>query len=396
MRNRDRNLHGLELARLAVRNHGSGKQKNRGQKNEGSRRGEGSRTGSPQQTRDYSLRFNCRHLSVLHFSACFLHRSQRATRTWCVSRSLVKLFDRPSAGSQSSAHAQVSFDLLRGRTLPYIDNLVNLLIDRRDAIAAEERLRVLVPGGVAYVQRGGRWIQFRKPAAGYIDEWTHFLHGPDNNSIAKDLVVDTPRHLQWVNEPAHARSHEHFQTVSASVSANGRFFSIVDEGPTLAVALPAKNQLVARDAFNGVLLWKRPIGQWESHLRLFRGGPAWLARRLVAVKDRVYVTLGYDQPVTALDGATGETIVTFTGSEQASEIVVAGGTLFVVISDPEAQAAREKARRFGKDAPQAGQKIVQRNLDIQPTIKVRPGWPLRVIVHKDLVLRPYEERRSAR
>lgn len=38
---------------------------------------------------------------------------------------------------------------------------------------------------------------------------------------------------------------------------------------------------------------------------------------------------------------------------------------------------------------QAGQQITQKNLNIQPTLKVRPGWPLRVIVHKDLVLRPY-------
>lgn len=38
---------------------------------------------------------------------------------------------------------------------------------------------------------------------------------------------------------------------------------------------------------------------------------------------------------------------------------------------------------------QAGQQITQKNLNIQPTIKVRPGWPLRVIVHKDIVLRPY-------
>lgn len=37
----------------------------------------------------------------------------------------------------------------------------------------------------------------------------------------------------------------------------------------------------------------------------------------------------------------------------------------------------------------AGQQITQKNLDIQPTITVRPGWPVRVIVHKDLVLRPY-------
>jgi len=37
----------------------------------------------------------------------------------------------------------------------------------------------------------------------------------------------------------------------------------------------------------------------------------------------------------------------------------------------------------------AGQRLVERNLNVQPTITVRPGWPLRVIVHKDLVLKPY-------
>lgn len=57
------------------------------------------------------------------------------------------------------------------------------------------------------------------------------------------------------------------------------------------------------------------------------------------------------------------------------------------------EALRESAQG---SANQAGQNIVQRNLDIPPTIKIRPGWPLRVIVHKDLVLRPYEERRAAR
>ena len=38
---------------------------------------------------------------------------------------------------------------------------------------------------------------------------------------------------------------------------------------------------------------------------------------------------------------------------------------------------------------QAGQQITEKSLGIQPTITVRPGWPLRVIVHKDLVLQPY-------
>ena len=42
-----------------------------------------------------------------------------------------------------------------------------------------------------------------------------------------------------------------------------------------------------------------------------------------------------------------------------------------------------------ESANQVGQRIVEKNLNIQPTITVRPGWPLRVIVHKDLVLQPY-------
>jgi type IV secretion system protein TrbI len=38
---------------------------------------------------------------------------------------------------------------------------------------------------------------------------------------------------------------------------------------------------------------------------------------------------------------------------------------------------------------QVGQEITRRNLDIQPTITIRPGFPVRVIVNKDLVFRPY-------
>lgn len=42
-----------------------------------------------------------------------------------------------------------------------------------------------------------------------------------------------------------------------------------------------------------------------------------------------------------------------------------------------------------ESANQAGQRITERNLNLQPTITIRPGWPLRIIVNKDLILRPY-------
>ncbi|MGV6876439.1 TrbI/VirB10 family protein [Pseudochelatococcus sp. B33] len=39
---------------------------------------------------------------------------------------------------------------------------------------------------------------------------------------------------------------------------------------------------------------------------------------------------------------------------------------------------------------EVGQQITRRNLNIQPTLKVRSGFPVRVIVNKDLILRPYQ------
>lgn len=50
------------------------------------------------------------------------------------------------------------------------------------------------------------------------------------------------------------------------------------------------------------------------------------------------------------------------------------------------RAIRESAQQNGA---RAGDQLVARNLDVQPTLKVRPGWPLRIVVHKDLVLRPW-------
>jgi type IV secretion system protein VirB10 len=39
---------------------------------------------------------------------------------------------------------------------------------------------------------------------------------------------------------------------------------------------------------------------------------------------------------------------------------------------------------------QAGQQVVERELNIQPTLTIRPGLPVRVIVNRDLILEPYQ------
>ncbi len=229
-------------------------------------------------------------------------------------------------------YGKVSVDTFDGKRLPYVDNLVNLLVaDELGDVTMEEVIRVLAPLGVAWI--GNEKIV--KPWPNEIDEWTHFLHGADNNAVARDTVVGPPKRYQWISGPRWARGHDHLSSLSAMVSSKGRLFCIIDEAPAASVAFDAQWRLVARDAFSGVLLWKRTIEPWEGHFRPFRTGPAALARRLVAVGDRVYVTLGYGKPITILDAATGATIRECEQTASAMEIAFHEGVLFAVVGDRE-------------------------------------------------------------
>lgn len=52
------------------------------------------------------------------------------------------------------------------------------------------------------------------------------------------------------------------------------------------------------------------------------------------------------------------------------------------------RALRESAQQ---NAARAGEQITGRNLEVKPTLRVRPGWPVRLILSEDLVLQPWKE-----
>ena len=250
-------------------------------------------------------------------------------------------------------YGPVSVDTLDGKQLPYIDNVVNLVVaSGKRQVASEEIARVLAPRGVVLSQAGPLdtpqltldarspaglegWARLIKPVPPEIDDWTHWLHGPDGNAVSRDRRVGISRSLQWIMGPLWSRHHNLLPSVSAVVSANGRLFTIIDEGPISTKGVPDRWSLHAQDAFNGLLLWKRPIGNWgwrtwsevefAGHMRF--KGPLQLERRLVAVGDVVYVTLGFDAPVVALDAATGRTIRQYKGTARTSEILHHKGRL---------------------------------------------------------------------
>ncbi|MHC4329851.1 MAG: class I SAM-dependent methyltransferase [Planctomycetota bacterium] len=140
-------------------------------------------------------------------------------------------------------YGKVSIDHLRGAGLPYIDNFVNLIVseDLGD-IAMGEVLRVLAPNGVAYIRKAGEWFKAVKERPAEIDDWTHYLYDASGNAVAKDSVVGPPRRMQWVGSPKWARSHEHSASLNALVSANGRIFYIMDEGPRDSRKIPSSSR----------------------------------------------------------------------------------------------------------------------------------------------------------
>ncbi|KPL19328.1 MAG: hypothetical protein AMJ75_12655 [Phycisphaerae bacterium SM1_79] len=229
-------------------------------------------------------------------------------------------------------YGKVSVGKLSGDRLPYIDNLVNLII-------AEDLDNISMNEIIAYIRTPNKWTKMVKPWPEDIDEWTHFLHDAVGNAVAGDGIVGPPRHMQWMAAPTWNRNHHTLASISAVVSAQGRLFYIVDEGPAASMEVPGKWSLVARDAFNGVLLWKQSISSWAWHRQKFRSGPVQLPRTLVAVKNCVYVPLGIDAPVKALDAATGEVIRIYQGTEGTEEVILNDSILLVVTGSPAAEQA---------------------------------------------------------
>ncbi len=242
-------------------------------------------------------------------------------------------------------YGPVSIERFDGKSLPHTDNLVNLVVAESLAgIPRAEVMRALAPGGVLYTKQNGHWNKTVKPRPDNIDEWTHYMHDPSGNAVAHDEVVGPPRHVQWVNGPRYDRSHEHTPNLYAAVSTGGRIFYIVDEAPVSSIRQTPEWRLVARDAFNGTLLWKKKVGAWFPHIVNWGQTPRQLQRKLVAVGDRVYATLGLHAPLTQVDAATGRTIKVYDDTEGAEEIVLHKGILLLAVRGVTDERTAEQAK----------------------------------------------------
>lgn len=133
----------------------------------------------------------------------------------------------------------------------------------------------------------------------------------------------------------------------------------------------------------------RLIGEYDS-------GVGFGQRRVLLVWNRLILPGGRSVVLERLPGADGGG---YAGLEDGvdyhwwdiaraaalSTLLNIGAELAIDEGDRIAGAIRDGAQDTIGDV---GQQIIQRQLDVEPTLTIRPGFPLRVIVTRDLVLEP--------
>ena len=256
----------------------------------------------------------------------------------------------PDAAAVEAARRQLQSLGLYGRAsverggfdrLPYADNLVNLVvIEDLPALSAKglalaEVVRALAPGGAAClgktsadelkaklaaakdveVAASGAWARIKKLRPREMDDWPSFDHGPDGNPVTQDLTVGPAASLRWRTA---AWSRHGANLLSGWVSAGGRMFYCLHE-PT-PDGHNVRYLLQARDAFNGLLLWEKPLA-----------GPVggkYGDRAVVATADRLYLCPDPKGGLVALDAASGEPLRSY-GGGRPERVLLHDGKLFL-------------------------------------------------------------------
>ena len=200
-------------------------------------------------------------------------------------------------------HGTVSVEHGSLSRLPYVSNLVNLVViedlvsSEAEGLSLKEVLRVLQPNGAVWLGAGnapGKVIRKKRPAE--MDEWTHWLHDPAATNLSSDALVGPGARLQWMDGPNWLTAGH-----VTELFADGRSFNVMGERrrPNEIDCV-----IIARDAFNGLVLWKRVLATSRS-----RYSP----RVVVAVDQRLFAVTndGNRETLVALDAATGNLVKTY-------------------------------------------------------------------------------------
>jgi outer membrane protein assembly factor BamB len=226
-------------------------------------------------------------------------------------------------------YGKISIEPWEADHLPHTDNLANvILVDAGpERFSGEELLRALAPQGIAVVADGAEVRVLVKERPETMGEWTHPWHRPNGSMVASDTYLDVPNGFQWLTSPGFPIGHRK-NSAGLILSSGGKTYFITQNVPENLSSTIGKggekssgNHLLARDSFNGVLLWSR---LWQGPTKSHSEG---VFEALVATPDRLFVSS--QEGVAVLDAANGKELALWKTESNPLKLLLEDGTLVV-------------------------------------------------------------------
>ncbi len=211
------------------------------------------------------------------------------------------------------------------------DNVADRVLVFGQSPPTEELLRALRPRGVAFI--GDQ--KLTKPVPEGVDDWSHPYHGPDNNPNSDDQLVKGSFRTQFLGYPKFSPMPEQ------TVIAGGRIYKAMGHIAHKANQNEMLNTLLCINAFNGTILWRRPLS------------PGFMLHRntMIATDDALY--MGDHESCKIIDGETGEVREEITVASDISDgpvwkwMAMRDGVLYALVGNPEVKIETQRAIRRG-------------------------------------------------
>ena len=220
-------------------------------------------------------------------------------------------------------------EVLSVKPLPCLPDIANLVVIEdwtpleAAGLTMDEVRRVTAPNGVILTLKDGKWTKTVKARPAEMDDWTHPTHGPDGNLVSTDKLIQFPLGVRWLD--GIPQSFTGYSPARATVSAGGRVFSLSTaeiENLVLPLAKSGTAEyLQARDAFNGLPLWKVKTATTHGGITLQATNTAPL------ITDGKNVYLGQPDKILVYDAATGQEVRSIPTTYRSMHMAMAQGLL---------------------------------------------------------------------
>jgi type IV secretory pathway VirB10-like protein len=214
---------------------------------------------------------------------------------------------------------------------------------------------------------------------------------PNNQGRKLDLVNGKPD-KDIYNPHALQKPISPYELLAGTVISASLVTGVNSDLPGTVIAQVTED---LRDSVSGRYLLipagSRIIGKYDSVVA-FGQSRALIVWQRIVVPNGTSIQID-NQPATDTEGYTGleddvdyHTWQLLKGVALSTLLGVGSQVTFGSANSDLVEAIRESTQ---ENANQAGRQVIDKNLNLQPTITVRPGWPLRVLLSRDLVLAPY-------